>query len=163
MNILPFPGPASPPAPPLTVELILKPVPGSPGRYSASRADTGELILRSSRQPLLDGARTLAAAGAADDVILETRHKGSPHIAQRGRIGELRRWTIHEGDSSGLQRRPWQPFSGTAASANAPATPSQAPQDGRQGIACIETAREARRAPERHRTPLATISRRRAA
>ena len=158
-SVLTFPGPASPPAsPPDRVELTLHPVADRPGIFDAVD-DTGRTVVRS-RQPLYDGARTLLAAVTVPDTILQTRHQGSPHIAMRGVLAELAKWTVTEGDR-GLQRRPWQPFSGIGA--DSPAVPAHKPQDGRQAIVCLSVAREARRAPGAPRKGVAAPSRRIAA
>ena len=82
-------------------------VPAGPGKY---RAMVGSMaITRPTRQPLLDGARTLPALGYAPETRIVARHAGSDIIALRGVLGELARGTVEESDARGLQKRLWRP------------------------------------------------------
>lgn len=157
-TVLPFRPAATPPTP-HTVELILKPVAGRPGRFDVVD-NTGRTVTRS-RQPTYAGARALLAEGMAPDTLLQVRHTGSPYIAMSGKLADLARWSVSESDRSGLRRVEWQPY--PAASANGPAKASPELQDGRHAIADLSVVRAARRAPRAPRGAVATISRRIAA
>jgi hypothetical protein len=61
------------------VRLIVAPTAGQPGRFDAL-AD-GELIISSSKTPLLDAARALIAAGADPTAMVIMLHAGSDTIA----------------------------------------------------------------------------------
>lgn len=158
-NVLTFPGPASPPAPPKVIELELRPVADRPGTFDAVDA-AGRVVVRS-RQPSYAASRALLAEGIASGTILQMRHENSPHIAMSGRLAELAKWTIHESDKGGLQRKLWQPFQGIGA--DSPAAASQEPASSQQAIGDLSVARAARRAPGAHRSAVARPSRRLAA
>jgi hypothetical protein len=58
------------------------------------------VICRSSRQPLLDGARVLLAEGTPPDTRIGMRHAGSSHVALSSTVGAaagLTRETSSEG------------------------------------------------------------------
>jgi hypothetical protein len=56
----------------------------------------GQLIVARTRQPLLDGARALLAAGHDPDTIAVMRHAGSDADALTGRIGTAARFYVEE-------------------------------------------------------------------
>lgn len=88
------------------IDLVLVPLPATPGRYAAL---VGHEELCRSRQPFLDAARVLLAAGHPPETVLTTRHQGSDIVAQRSTIGEAARWTVNERDRGGLRRELWKP------------------------------------------------------
>jgi hypothetical protein len=87
------------------IALELVPIPATPGRYQAM---LGAVEVCRSRQPLLDAARVLLAEGWPHETVLTTRHQGSDIVAQRSTVGEAAKWTVHESDRRGLQRRLWE-------------------------------------------------------
>lgn len=84
-----------------------------PGGYHTDRFDAvvgGEVVV-TSRQPVYDGARRLIEAGHdPDEQIMVIPASGTAWLPQR--LGEMAKWTVGEGDKSGLHRRAWQPFRG---------------------------------------------------
>src|SRR5262249_52915887 len=80
------------------------------GRFSAALED-GDVIISSSGQPLVDGARELIARGYDASTLLTMRMAGKSYDSFRpAPIGEWAKWTYGEGDSRGLQRKRWTPF-----------------------------------------------------
>jgi len=63
--------------------MIVEPV--GPGTYRAMLG--GQVIVKSSTQPFLDGARVLAANGADASDIVTMRHKGAADWSLRSQIG----------------------------------------------------------------------------
>src|SRR5262245_42598210 len=59
-------------------QLVVTPA-GRPGRFTARLG--GRLVVASSRQPLLDGARVLLAEGADPRSRITMRHAGADHVA----------------------------------------------------------------------------------
>ena len=59
--------------------LIVTPLDSKPGRFSGRLESTGEVIVDSSQQPLVDGARELLARGFDLATPLTMRHDGSSH------------------------------------------------------------------------------------
>ena len=94
---------------PAAVELEIVPIPSRPGCFAAYLPD-GRGLIRASRQPLLDGARALAAEGAPSETVITVRHRGSTIVAMRSTVGEAAKWTIEESDRGGLRKRRWRPF-----------------------------------------------------
>ena len=94
---------------PATVELELVPIRGRPGCFAAVLPD-GRVLIRASRQPLLDGARALAAEGVPRETVITARHRGSTIVAMRSTLAEAAKWTIEESDRGGLRKRLWRPF-----------------------------------------------------
>jgi hypothetical protein len=113
---------------PAAIELTLAPVPGRPSYYTAKDV-AGRVVVRASRQPLLDAARALARVGMPPEAIVTARHRGSGIVAMRATIGEAAKWRLEESDRGGLKRRPWRPFDPAQVSAHGvveneqPATP----------------------------------------
>lgn len=91
----------------MTIDLVLHPSSTKPGRYSAHWP--GGVLVRSSRQPLLDAARILLDLGEPPETELTTQHAGSAIVAQRSTVGEAAKWTVSESDRGGLRRARWQP------------------------------------------------------
>jgi hypothetical protein len=91
-------------------------IPASPGRFSASCP--GGVLVRSSKQPLLDAARALLDLGEPPETVLTTRHQGSAIVAQRSTVGEAAKWTINGRDRGGLRRELWKPHPRAAQNAD---------------------------------------------
>ena len=71
----------------------------------------GEVIVRGSRQPLVDGARELLARGLDPATLLTMRHQGKAYDSFRpAPIGEWAKWTYQEGEKRTLTRALWRPF-----------------------------------------------------
>jgi hypothetical protein len=85
------------------------------GRYQVHLG--GRLLLSSSRQPLLDGARELIRLGADPDALIVMRRAGSSTDCLRGRIGTAAGLTVDESGSPRFKR--WKPFPSGAVEAPA--------------------------------------------
>jgi hypothetical protein len=97
-----------------TERLIVEPVASAPGRFKASLESTGSVIVESSRQPLVDGARELLKAGFCPTDPLTMRHLGAGYDSfLPAPIGELAKWSYEEG-RRGLAKTRWMPFAGRA-------------------------------------------------
>jgi hypothetical protein len=91
--------------------LIVIPLESKPGRFSGRLESTGEVIVTSSKQPLVDGARELMAAGFDPATPLTMRHEGSPHDSfEPLTISEWAGLTFGEGEKTTLRCAPWMPF-----------------------------------------------------
>jgi hypothetical protein len=96
---------------PLEIRLVVASEADSPGRFTARLESTGELIVASTRQPLVDGARVLLAQGFDPDTPLTMRHQGSAHDSfQPLPIGQWAGWTYEESGTKPLRRVRWMPF-----------------------------------------------------
>jgi hypothetical protein len=90
--------------------LIVIPLESKPGRFAGSLESTGEVIVTSSKQPLVDGARELLAAGFDPATPLTMRHDGSSHDSFAPLpIGRWAKLTYEERDNGGLTRARWMP------------------------------------------------------
>jgi hypothetical protein len=78
------------------------------GEYSAHV--NGELIVWSSRQPLLDAARALLDKGADSNAWLIMRHAGSSTDSLRGKIGLLAKLTVKQPDRGSPHFAKYVPF-----------------------------------------------------
>jgi hypothetical protein len=79
------------------------------GRFSA-RLESGEVIVASTRQPLVDGARALLALGFDPATPLTMRHHGKAFDSFRPLpIGQWAGWTFEENDRDGLRCVRWRP------------------------------------------------------
>jgi hypothetical protein len=83
---------------------------GSPGCFSATA--NGELVVLSSRQPLLDACRGLLDAGADPNGWVIMRHADSDTDCLRGKIGLLARLSVEDRPSGGKPPRfvPYRPM-----------------------------------------------------
>jgi hypothetical protein len=88
------------------VIILARPI--SAGRYKALVGD--RVLVASTRQPLLDGARALLAEGADPDRPLVMRHAGSEVDALIATSIAAAKLTVQEGDRGGPYLRPWRPF-----------------------------------------------------
>ena len=76
------------------------------GRFEA--VCNGEIIVRSTRQPIYDGARALLRRGVPPETfVIWLTSEGTPSM--RGTLGELAKWTVEESPTGKLQRRRWRP------------------------------------------------------
>ena len=71
---------------------------GAPGEFTAKI--NGELLVWSSRTPLLDAARALLGKGADSNSWLILRHAGSNTDCLRGKLGILARLAVREGNEA---------------------------------------------------------------
>ena len=90
--------------------LIITPV-NPYGNYMASL--DGKIIVASTREPLLAGARALLKQGADPNSVVTTRHAGSDHWAMRSTIGAAAALTVVERNSGGIRFGKWQEFAFT--------------------------------------------------
>lgn len=91
---------------------------GAPGNFTARLESDGMVIVRSSRQPLVDGARVLIELGFDPATLLAMRHAGKPHDSFKPLpIGQWAKWIYIERDKGGLSRTPWMPFCWSAVGA----------------------------------------------
>jgi hypothetical protein len=103
--------------------------PETPGRFTARRESTGELIVESTRQPLVDGARELLARGFDPATSLTMRIEGKSYDSfQPMPIGEWAKWTYAEGEERALRRVPWMPFPAPRSGQKSGSEPLVAPE-----------------------------------
>jgi hypothetical protein len=96
---------------PVVERLIVIALPSKPGRFSAHLESTGAPVVTNSKQPLVDGARALLAAGFDPATALTMRHDGSSHDSFSPLpIGRWASWTYEEGERTTLRATPWMPF-----------------------------------------------------
>jgi hypothetical protein len=92
-----------------TIRLVV--APNSPGRFTALMESTGEVIVASTRQPLVDGARELLARGFDPATPLTMRMEGKSYDSFRPMpIGHWAKWTYKEGEKDALRRTAWMPL-----------------------------------------------------
>jgi hypothetical protein len=85
--------------------------PEGPGRFIARLESTGELIVTSTRQPLVDGARALLTQSYDPGALLTMRHEGRGYDSFAPLpIGHWAKWTYKEGEKDALRRTPWMPL-----------------------------------------------------
>ena len=83
----------------------------SAGRFTARLESTGELLVTSTRQPLVDGARALLARGFDPCTPLTMRHEGKAYDSfQPMPIGHWAKWTYKEREKGGMAVERWMPF-----------------------------------------------------
>jgi hypothetical protein len=97
----------------INIKIILAPV-NRRGRSSALLPD-GTVLVVSSRQPFLDAARMLIAAGYDPDSWLEGWRPGATAFALRARLGIASGLTV---DETRTVFAPWKPFSQSAVSSS---------------------------------------------
>ena len=85
--------------------ITVAPIPTRPGYYTA-RCD-GRLLCRS-RQPFLDGARELLAAGYPASTAIVMRHVGSDVEGLRSTIGAAARLTVETDEQGRPTFRQWR-------------------------------------------------------
>ena len=92
------------------IEIIV--TPQGAGRFMACLGE--RVILKSSRQPLLDAARVLLAEGVDPKACIQMRHAGSKHVALSATVGKAAKLTVDE--HSGTVFAKWRPLSVSAVS-----------------------------------------------
>jgi len=76
------------------------------GQFTARVGD--RVILKSSRQPLLDAARVLAGEGVPPDTRISMRHEGSPHLALTSTVGKAAKLMVEENERRGPRFVSWK-------------------------------------------------------
>jgi hypothetical protein len=85
--------------------------PEKAGRFAARLESTGELLVASTRQPLVDGARELLTRGFDPATPLTMRMEGKAYDSfQPLPIGKWAGWTYKEGEKDALRRTAWMPL-----------------------------------------------------
>jgi hypothetical protein len=92
-----------------TIVIVVAPCEGGSG-FSAHLESSGQLLVRSSRQPFLDAARELIAQGHDPSLTLIMRHHGSDVPALRASIGGASRLTVDEDRTRAPRIKRWKPF-----------------------------------------------------
>jgi hypothetical protein len=87
------------------VGIVVSPV-GRRGQFRAEVA--GRIIVESSKQPFLDGARVLISEGYAPDIILEMWHANATAFALRSTVGAAAKLTVQDDGAPRFRR--WKPF-----------------------------------------------------
>ena len=94
------------------IRLVVSPEldPEKAGRFAARLESTGEVIVASTRQPLVDGARELLARGFDPATPLTMRHDGkSCDSLQPLQISKWAKWTYEERERDGIRCARWMP------------------------------------------------------
>jgi hypothetical protein len=113
----------SPPAMRLVV------APEAAGRFTARLESTGALLVTSTRQPLVDGARVLLAQGFDPATPLTMRMEGKSYDSfQPMPIAEWAKWTYKEREKGGLAVERWMPFAAPRSEQKSGSEPSVAPE-----------------------------------
>jgi hypothetical protein len=136
---------ARPSKAPIMERLIVIALPSKPGRFSARLESAGEVIVTSSKQPLVDGARELLAAGFDPATLLTMRHDGSSHDSFAPLpISKWAKLTYEERDNGGLALARWMPFAAPAGTQKSgselPSVPNPTPEQKRLYEATFRTA-----------------------
>ena len=95
------------------IRLVVAPAldPEKAGRFAARLESSGEPIVASTRQPLVDGARELLARGFDPATPLTMRHEGKAYDSFKPLpIGHWAKWTYKEGEKDALRRTAWMPL-----------------------------------------------------
>lgn len=82
---------------PITISVTPINPPLGRGRFEVRHGDR-VILIRSSRQPLLDAARIFLAAGVPPDTRIAMRHAGADHDALRATVGKAAKLTVVERD-----------------------------------------------------------------
>ena len=93
-----------------TSKIVIVVDPVGIGRFRARLAQGGIVIVTSSRQPFLDSARVLVAAGFDPASLLEMWHVGSAHFALRGPLRVAATLTVEERDARPPRFVKWWPL-----------------------------------------------------
>ena len=92
---------------PEIIVIVVTPVANRPGRFTARLGD--QVLIESSHQPLLDGARRLIELGHDPDAILAMRHAGSSDTdALRSTVGSAAMLAVSEGERDRPRFRCWK-------------------------------------------------------
>jgi hypothetical protein len=104
--------------------------PEAAGRFTARLESTGEVIVTSTRQPLVDGARVLLAQGFDPRTPLTMRHEGKAYDSfQSMPIGHWAKWTYKEREKGGMAVERWMPFAVPRSGQKSGSEPLVAPED----------------------------------
>jgi hypothetical protein len=125
--------------------LIVKAIPSKPGRFCAHLESTGAPVVTSSKQPLVDGARELRAAGFDPAKPLTMRHERNTHDSFAPLpISKWAKLTYEEGERTTLRATPWMPFPAGAdtqkSTSELSAVPEATPEQKRLYEATFRTA-----------------------
>jgi hypothetical protein len=119
-----------------TLRLIASPDRKRPGTFS-TYLETGDALVASTRQPLVDGARELLARGFDPATLLTMRHEGKTYDSfQPMPIGKWAGWTYEERDRDGLRCVRWMPRALHAGGLKSGSEPSLVPE-GRETENCF--------------------------
>ncbi len=111
-----------------TLRLIASPDRKRPGAFNA-HLETGEALVESSRQPLVDGARVLLARGFDPASPLTMRMEGKTYDSFAPLpIGQWAGWTYEESGTKALRRVRWMPFPTAAGPQKSGSEPSVVPE-----------------------------------
>jgi hypothetical protein len=99
-------------SPPRQLEVTVSPI-GRRGRFRAEIA--GRIIVDSSKQPFLDGARVLISEGYARAIILAMWHANATAFALRSTIGAAAKLAVEDDGTPRFRR--WKPWDGSPGSA----------------------------------------------
>jgi hypothetical protein len=110
-------------------EIRLVVSPEAAGRFTARLESTGELIVTSTRQPLVDGARELLARGFDPATPLTMRAEGRSYDSFAPRpIRRWAKWTYTEGENTPLRCARWMPRPAVGVGQKSGSEPSVAPE-----------------------------------
>jgi hypothetical protein len=113
------------------VRLVASPEadPQKAGRFTARLESRGEVIVASTRQPLVDGARELLGRGFDPATPLTMRMEGKAYDSlQPMPIGNWAGWTYEESERDGLRCVRWRPRALHAGGQKSGSEPSVAPE-----------------------------------
>jgi hypothetical protein len=101
--------------------------PEAAGRFTARLESTGELLVTSTRQPLVDGARVLLAQGFDPGTPLTMRMECKSYDSfQPMPIAEWAKWTYKEREKGCLAVERWMPFAAPRSGQKSGSEPSGA-------------------------------------
>jgi Fe2+ transport system protein FeoA len=90
------------------IVVVVTPALDRAGRYTARLQGDPELLVASSRQPLLDACRRLMELGFDPGAPVAMRHVGSGDDALRSTVGNAAKLVVSEGEHDGPRFRPWR-------------------------------------------------------
>jgi hypothetical protein len=132
-------------SPPGAICLVVTPEPDpeKAGRFVARLESTGEVVVASTRQPLVDGARELIAYGFDPNTPLTMRMEGKAYDSfQPLPIGKWAKWTYKEGEKDALRRTAWMPLPTDRGWQKSGSEPSVAPEGRATGNRFHDGARQ---------------------
>lgn len=92
------------------VEIIIAETEERQGQYSAHLGD--RLLVKASRQPMLDAARILLSEDYSPEDMIEMRRANRDTLDLRSRIGAAAKLTVAECDRDPPRFRRWKAFQG---------------------------------------------------
>lgn len=93
---------------PITITISPINPPLGHGRFEVRHGD--RMILRSSRQPLLDAARVFLAEGIPPDIRIAMRHAGAGHDALSSAVGKAAKLMVRETPTDGPRLTHHEPY-----------------------------------------------------